>query len=362
MTAGAFTYEAPPMRVVFDPGRLAELHAEVSELGLRRLLVLTTPNQRTLADHVADLLGNRAAGVFTGARMHVPAEVAAAGRHHAQQVDADGCVAIGGGSTIGLGKAIALETGLPVVAVPTTYSGSEMTPVWGITEAGRKRTGRDPAALPRNVVYDPDLTMALPVPLSGTSGINAIAHAVETLYAPDTSPVIELFAEDGIRCLAAALPAIAADPSDREARSLALRGAWLCVALGSAAPAWGRPRCHCTTSSVTSWAAPSTCRRRRPTSWCSRTWRPSTCPPHRLPTPPCPGHCGLTTRPPPWPISRPRQGHPGHWPSSGCAKPTCPKLSSRFWPSPTRPPTHDDLDALLTAAHSGSRPRPADRA
>jgi len=243
--ADSFTYQAHPSRIVFGPNRLDELREEVATAGLRRALVLSTPTQRRLADRVAGLLGTLAAGTFSEARMHVPTETAAAACRAADDAHADGCVAVGGGSTIGLGKAIALQNGLPFIAVPTTYSGSEMTPIWGLTEANRKRTGRDPIVLPRCVVYDPELTLDLPAAISGTSGINAVAHAVESLYAPDTSPVIALFAEEGIRCLAQALPRISADPSDRDARSLALRGAWLCGScLGGTTMSLHHKLCH----------------------------------------------------------------------------------------------------------------------
>lgn len=240
-----FTYEALPMRVVFGAGRLAELPAEVDRLGLRRVLVLSTPGQSGLAARAADLLGGRTAGTFTQARMHVPTATARAARDAATAAGAQGCVAIGGGSTVGLGKAIALEFGLPVVTVPTTYAGSEMTTIWGLTEDGRKRTGRDPKVLPRSVIYDPLLTLGLPASVSGTSGLNAVAHAVEALYAPDASPVVSLMAEEGVRSLAAALPVIAENPSDVDARTLALRGAWLCGAcLGSTTMSLHHKLCH----------------------------------------------------------------------------------------------------------------------
>lgn len=225
-----FTYEALPMRVVFGTGSLRRLPQEVERLSLRRLLVLSTPGQRALAEHAAGLLGDACVALFTGARTHVPVEVAEAARTAAHDADADGCLAIGGGSTIGLGKAIALSSGLPVISVPTTYAGSEMTTVWGLTEDGRKRTGRDRAVLPRSVLYDPELTVGLPADLSVTSGFNAIAHAVEALYAPDASPIVSLMAEEGVRSLVAALPVVAADPGDLRARTDALRGAWLCGA------------------------------------------------------------------------------------------------------------------------------------
>ncbi|MCL6732163.1 maleylacetate reductase [Streptomyces neyagawaensis] len=240
-----FTYEALPMRVVFGPGSLRQLPQEADRLGLRRLLVLSTRGQRSLAEHAATVLGDACAGLFTEARMHVPVTVAEAARAAAREAGADGCLAIGGGSTIGLGKAIALTSGLPVISVPTTYAGSEMTAVWGLTENGRKRTGRDRAALPRSVVYDPELTVGLPVDVSVTSGFNAIAHAVEALYAPDASPIVSLMAEEGVRSLAASLPLIAADPGDTAARTDALRGAWLCGAcLGATTMSLHHKLCH----------------------------------------------------------------------------------------------------------------------
>ncbi|SPF06369.1 maleylacetate reductase [Streptomyces sp. MA5143a] len=240
-----FTYEALPMRVVFGPGSLRQLPEEADRLGLCRLLVLSTPGQRALAEHAATLLGDTCVGLFTEARMHVPVEVAEAARAAAHEAGADGCLAIGGSSTIGLGKAIALTSGLPVISVPTTYAGSEMTTVWGLTDNGRKQTGRDRAVLPRSVVYDPELTLGLPVDVSVTSGFNAIAHAVEALYAPDASPIVSLMAKEGVRSLAASLPLIAADPGDAAARIDALRGAWLCGAcLGATTMSLHHKLCH----------------------------------------------------------------------------------------------------------------------
>lgn len=240
-----FVHESLPMRVVFGAGTSARLGDEVDRLGLHRVLVLCTPGHEELGRRVADGLGPRAAGVHPHARMHVPVEVAARAREEAARLGADGCVAAGGGSTIGLGKAIALEHGLPVIALPTTYAGSEMTPIWGLTENGRKRTGRDPAVLPRSVVYDPELTLALPVPLSVTSGFNAVAHAVEGLYAPDASPIISLMAREGAQALLEALPLVAARPADLAARTRAQYGAWLCGAvLGATTMSLHHKLCH----------------------------------------------------------------------------------------------------------------------
>jgi maleylacetate reductase len=228
---GSFMYEALPMRVVFGAGSLAQLPDEVAALGLTRVLVLCSPEQEDTGRAVAAALGERAAGVLPEARMHVPIEVARRARDRAAELGADGCVAVGGGSAIGLGKAIALEHELPVIAIPTTYAGSEMTPVWGLTEGGQKRTGRDVRVLPRSVLYDAELTLTLPAGMSVASGLNAVAHAVEGLYAPDATPIISLMAEEGTRALAAALPRIVADGGDLEARAEAQYGAWLCGAV-----------------------------------------------------------------------------------------------------------------------------------
>jgi maleylacetate reductase len=243
--AYAFAYEALPMRVRFGPGVIAELGAELDRLGLGRTLVLCSPEQEKTGELVAEALGGRAAGVLARARMHVPVEVAHLARDRVAALGADGCVAVGGGSAIGLGKAVALEQGLPVVAVPTTYAGSEMTPVWGLTEGSRKRTGRDTRVLPVSVLYDPELTTGLPIGMSVTSGLNAVAHAVESLYAPDRSPIVSLMAEEGVRAMTSALPAIVADGSDRDARARALFGAWLCGAcLGATTMSLHHKLCH----------------------------------------------------------------------------------------------------------------------
>jgi maleylacetate reductase len=240
-----FQYQALPMRVRFGAGSLQSLPQEVRDLGLNRVLVLSTPFQKNLAEQVSQELGELSVGVYAEAEMHVPIESARKAREFADQTQADGYVAVGGGSTTGLGKAIALEYGAPIIAVPTTYAGSEMTPVWGLTADGEKKTGRDPKVLPSSVIYDPDLTLTLPVGMSVTSGFNAIAHAVEALYAPDASPIISLMAEEGVRALIEALPRVVAEPQNPEARSEALYGAWLCGAtLGATTMSLHHKLCH----------------------------------------------------------------------------------------------------------------------
>ncbi len=240
-----FVYQAAPTRVIFGPGTLARLPEEAERLGARRVLVLSTPGQRALAGRVAALLGERAVGVFSDAAMHVPAQTARAARELARQLQADCAVAIGGGSTTGLAKAIALESGLPIVAVPTTYAGSEMTTIYGLTEGGAKKTGRDARVLPRAVIYDPELTLGLPWAVTVASAFNAIAHAAEGLYAPDGNPVVALMAEEGIRACAAALAPLQADPRDLDARGDALYGAWLCgTVLGAITMGLHHKLCH----------------------------------------------------------------------------------------------------------------------
>jgi alcohol dehydrogenase class IV len=240
-----FTYAAPAARVIFGAGSLAHLGREIELLGARKALVLCTPEQSAEAERVSRMLGAHSAGVFAKAVMHVPLETAQQAREVARRLGADCAVAIGGGSTTGLGKAIALDSGLPILAIPTTYAGSEMTPIYGITEAGLKRTGRDLKVLPRTVIYDPELTLSLPVGLTVTSGMNAIAHAAEGLYAKDGNPIMDLMAEEGIRAMAAALPVLRSGPQDIEARSQALYGAWLCgTVLGNVGMALHHKLCH----------------------------------------------------------------------------------------------------------------------
>jgi len=241
----AFTYTGMPSRVIFGDGTLSNLAAEAERLGIKRALVLTTPQQSDLGKAVLQQLGGAGAGHFSGAAMHTPVAVTRTALKVVGDNNIDGVVSIGGGSTIGLGKAIAWHTDLPQLVLPTTYAGSEMTPILGQTDNGEKSTLRDLRVLPEIVIYDTDLTLSLPASVSGVSGINAIAHAVEALYAQDGNPIISMIAEEGIRALYRALPIIAATPHDRDARASALYGAWLCaVCLGSTGVALHHKLCH----------------------------------------------------------------------------------------------------------------------
>lgn len=243
-----FIFTSHPQRVVFGAGALSQLGAEVDLLGARRALILATPDQRRDAERIAAILGVRVAGVFDRAAMHVPVEVAREARELARRLDADCAIAIGGGSTTGLGKAITLESDFPILAIPTTYAGSEMTPIYGITEAGLKKTGRDIRVMPKTVIYDPELTYSLPVSLSVSSGINAIAHAAEGLYALDANPITDMMAAEGIAAIGRALPLLTLDAEDahvRRARADALYGAWLCGSvLGAVAMSLHHKLCH----------------------------------------------------------------------------------------------------------------------
>ncbi len=240
-----FVYNALPARVVFGVGTIGQVADEVRRLDCRRALILSTPQQQDDAERLASQIGDLAAGVFAGAVMHTPVEVTEQAMRRLRDLGADCTIALGGGSTIGLGKAIALRSNLPQIAIPTTYAGSEATPILGETENGRKTTQRSLRVLPEVIVYDVDLTLSLPPGLTATSGMNAMAHAVEALYAQDANPVTSLLAEQAIGILAQALPRITQNPRDRAARADALYGAWACgTCLGSVGMALHHKLCH----------------------------------------------------------------------------------------------------------------------
>ncbi len=222
-----FSYETHDVRVVFGPGALATLPDVLHHIGTRRVLVVTTPGRSAERSTLTHALGDACAGVFDRAVVHVPAEVVRAALEASARSEADAVLALGGGSAIGVAKAIALESTRPVIAVPTTYSGSEMTAIWGITDAGAKRTGRDRRAAPRAVLYEPALTVSLPPDVSAASGMNAIAHCVEALYAVDGHPVASVLAEAGLRTIARSLPDVVRRPADLAARGDALLGSHL---------------------------------------------------------------------------------------------------------------------------------------
>ncbi len=240
-----FVYQAAPCRVIFGPGTIRQLPAELRRLGSRRALVLGTPARESQARDVAALLGPDAAGVFAKARMHTPTAITDEAMAIVERDHVDGLVAIGGGSTTGLAKAIALRTDLPQVIVPTTYAGSEMTAILGETQDGIKRTQSSERIRPETVIYDVELTFALSTTASAMSGMNAIAHAVEALYARDGNPITSAMALDAIVALSRALPRIIVAPADLSGRTEALYGAWLAgICLGSVGMALHHKLCH----------------------------------------------------------------------------------------------------------------------
>ena len=242
----SFTYEALPGRIIFGAGvSRKRLAGEVDRLGADRILLIAGERERALAEELAAPLGDRVVEVFTDVRPHVPVEVAEAARESARRFGANCLLSIGGGSTTGTAKAIALELPLPIVAIPTTYAGSEITPIWGMTEAQRKTTGTSVNVLPKVVVYDPELTVSLPPFITGPSAMNAMAHCVEAFYASGANPITSLIAEEGIRALARGVPVAVTSPEDLEGRSEILYGAYLAgAALAAAGAGLHHKICH----------------------------------------------------------------------------------------------------------------------
>ncbi|CAN5517879.1 maleylacetate reductase [soil metagenome] len=229
-----FVYETRPSRVVFGVGRRHDTPAELSLLGVSRVFLIADRAAAVAGDAVADELGRLVAHRWDDVVQHVPVEIAERARSAADAVDADVVVSIGGGSATGLAKAIALTSGRPIVAIPTTYAGSEQTAIYGLTGGRHKQTGRDPRVLPKTVVYDPELTLGLSTRVTGASACNALAHSVEALWVAEANPVTTALSLDGIRAIATALPAVMRSPRDLDSRGELLYGAYLSgVALGT---------------------------------------------------------------------------------------------------------------------------------
>lgn len=240
-----FTAQSASVRVRFGAGIRHEIGTEIDRIGAKRALILSTPQQAASAEDFAALCAGRVAGLFTGAVMHTPVSVSEDATGLARRLDADVLVAVGGGSTTGLGKAIALRTGLPQIVVPTTYAGSEATPILGQTENGVKTTLTSPEVQPEVILYDPELIAGLPVGMTVTSALNAIAHAAEGLYARDRSPLTSLMAVEGLRAFRDGLPKVIAEPAGAAGRGETLYGAWLCgTVLGQVGMALHHKLCH----------------------------------------------------------------------------------------------------------------------
>jgi maleylacetate reductase len=231
-------------RVLFGTGKAAEnLAAEVARLGARKVMLIASEFEAQIVAQVT--AGLDVAMNWNDVAPHVPVDKAEEARAAAAEHGIDLLVCVGGGSTTGLAKAIALTTGIPIVAVPTTYAGSEATNVWGLTEAARKTTGVDDRVLPVTVIYDARLTQSLPAELSVASGLNALAHCVDSMWAPRVDPINAALAAEGIRALGRGLPLVKADPQDLAGREQALYGAYLAaVAFASAGSGMHHKICH----------------------------------------------------------------------------------------------------------------------
>lgn len=240
-----FTYRALPWNLRFELGAFAQLAKEVDGLGYRRALILATPHQAGLAQSALQNLGPAAVGIFDQARIHVPTETVEEAAVLADRLDADCSIAIGGGSTTGLGKALALRYGLRNVAVPTSYAGSEMTNIWGITDAGKKITGRDNTVVPDLVIYDPELTLSLKPDFAAASGMNALAQAAVNVATDSFNPIVSSMSLQAVELLATALPALIDRPRDLELRSEMMLGACLAgAALGTGKTGLHHKLCH----------------------------------------------------------------------------------------------------------------------
>jgi maleylacetate reductase len=240
----SFIYEQLGGRVVFGIGRVAEVGAEVQSLG-DRIMMIADRSAGPIADGIASQFGDRLVVRWDEVVQHVPFELAERARAAATESDVNVLVCVGGGSSTGLAKAIALTSGRPILAVPTTYAGSEQTTIYGLTGDRHKQTGKHPAVKPQVVVYDPELTVGLPAHVTGASAFNALAHSVEALYAPGCNPVISALALEGVRAIGRSLAAVITNPGDLEARGDVLYGAYLSgVSLGSTAAGLHHKICH----------------------------------------------------------------------------------------------------------------------
>lgn len=239
-----FAHTTLGQRVLFGAGQAADhVAAEMQRLGAERVMVIAAGAAAEIATQVTSKITPTLE--YSDVVMHVPIEKAEKARAAASAATIDAMVSVGGGSTTGLAKAIALTTGIPIVAVPTTYAGSEATNVWGLTEASRKTTGSDDAVLPATVVYDSNLTLSLPVDMSVASGLNAMAHCVDSLWGPRPDPINAALAGEGIRALAEGLPKIVDEPHGTPGRDQALYGSYLAaVSFASAGSGLHHKICH----------------------------------------------------------------------------------------------------------------------
>ncbi len=240
-----FDYKPLPWNITFAAGAVSTIRQEVENLGFKKALILSTTGQSKNAQKLVGSLGNLAVGHFDQAKMHVPIETVESAIKFARDLDADCTISIGGGSTTGLGKALTLKENIANIAIPTTYAGSEMTNIWGITEDGTKITGRDDKVVPDLVIYDPELTLSLPPEIVGSSGLNALAQAVVNVATDKPNAMVTLMALEAIKAIATNLPKIIADPKNLDARSKVLYGSSMAgAALGTGTTSIHHKLCH----------------------------------------------------------------------------------------------------------------------
>jgi maleylacetate reductase len=225
-----FLYQSQAVRVLFGRGKVASVPDELACHQRERALILCTNSSRATAEHVRSNAPSRIVDIY-----QLPPAGDARDRYarlveHAKAKNADSLVVIGGGSPIGFAKTVSANTGLRSIAVVTTYSGSEMASSWSIGAGKDRFAGESDTALPLSAIYDPELTLSLPPRTSAASGMNAMAHAVETLYGPDINPVVEPLAANAVALLGSSLPKVVDNPTDITARTDALYGAWLAAA------------------------------------------------------------------------------------------------------------------------------------
>jgi maleylacetate reductase len=224
---GRFSFHSDPVRIAFGPGAIASLREEADRHKMTRLMVLCSKSRQDFARRVTTDIADIRVDFCDAAVPNMPRAAFDRIVDDIKRLKVDGFIAVGGGSPIGLAKAAAATTKVPYIAIVTTYSGSEMASNWHIGQADNRITGRDRAALPATAIYDPELTLELPARVSAASGVNAMAHAVESLYGIDTNPVVQTMAEEAVRRLGSSLPRIVQNPTDLDARTDALYGAWL---------------------------------------------------------------------------------------------------------------------------------------
>jgi maleylacetate reductase len=224
-----FAMELRDHRIVFGASVADVLAAELEALNFKRFLLVSSPELALQFDKLAGDTATRKQGAqFTGVAPHVPESTVSQAVAAARECGADGLVAFGGGTALDTAKGVAHVLGLPILAIPTNFSGSEVTWVFGLTVDGAKHPTYDRNVLPRTVIYDPALLLTLPDEVVITSGMNAVAHAVEALYSPQTNPLTHALAETAIRKMIGGLQAFFSGDEPRErAAAECLAGAWL---------------------------------------------------------------------------------------------------------------------------------------